>query len=376
MGSLPLPPDNSRVINPDTGRVDTYAGAITNTMGNEALFSGDTKTGGQGSLPKSFDQVNAEVYKSKTVDIVRGSGKIQYRWTLSEILNRNDIPYIQLTEHRNNESMVKRQTMFYAKGIFGEGSAANNAIANARNNSAAATVGMLDVYEEIWPDNPTGWTYKFPYFSKTQYELTTPEWQQVDGIGQALGEAAGGLGDTLANMGLAGAAKLVRGGAAAASAATAAAELGLKALYPVVGIADRPRIFTSHSNRDITIQFPLYNTVNSGDWANHRNFFYTFANQNLFAKRDFITGLPPVFYRVYVPGQYFSFASCVTNFGVENLGNTRLLPYGEGGSLQEFIVPDAYQISITLTEMTMPSMNQHQAVVNGDALNRVNVGVL
>ncbi len=93
-------------------------------------------------------------------------------------------------------------------------------------------------------------------------------------------------------------------------------------------------------------------------------------SQNLFNKRDYITGYPPCYYRVYVPGQYFSFASCVTNFSVENLGNMRLM--NAGG--KEVNVPDAYQVKITLNEMVMPSLNQFQALMTNDAQQRVTVG--
>ena len=129
---------------------------------------------------------------------------------------------------------------------------------------------------------------------------------------------------------------------------------------------DRPRIFTAHSERAVTIEFPLYNTADSADWIKNRDFYYRFASQNLFAKRDFITGLPPAFYRVYVPGQYFSFASCVTNINITNLGNIRTFD-------DSYIIPDAFQVSITLSEMLMPSLNQFQALVTGDAQNKVNV---
>ena len=300
---------------------------------------------GLGSLANNFDQAN-----STTTDIVS-----HYPWTSSKVFNRDDIPFIQLIEHRNEENLIKRQFAYYAQGV---GSTVSD-IAN-RNTSK----GLLNVYDEIWPDNPTNWVYRFPYFNKTHYELNTPNWSKVDKPGEALKSAAGGASGALDKFGLKNASKLVDLASAGADAASAAAELALGFASPLVGTVDRPRIFTEHSERSITIQFPLYNTIKSADWTRNRDFFYRFASQNLFNKRDFITGLPPVWYRVYVPGQYYSHASCVTNFTVENLGNTRL-------EYNNYIVPDAYQINITLTEMLMPSLNQFQAVTNGDANNRV-----
>ena len=337
--------------------VDKTTGQLVQTAG----FSTNRVDIG-GSLPVNFDQLSPT-----EVNVVKN-----YRWTLSEVGDRTDIPYIRLTEHRYNESMLKRQALFYAKGgsaaVRNAGNAIGNIVAGTQNSGNVRPI--LEVYDEIFPDNPTGFSYVFPYFNKTQFELSTPQWQQVDGIGEAIQGGATSLGSTLDKLRLPGG-SLLKGAGAVVEATTAAAELGLKALYPVVGIVDRPRIFTNHSERSVTVSFPLYNTVISGEWAKNRNFYYTFASQNLFAKRDFITGLPPVFYRVYVPGQYFSFASCITQISIENLGNITKETYG-GGTF-EYLVPDAYQVTITLTEMLMPSLNQYQALQNGDAQKRVRV---
>ena len=300
---------------------------------------------GSGSTANNFDQTN-----STAIDIVKN-----YPWTASKVYQRDDIPFIQLIEHRNEESLIKRQLAYYGKGIL------DTAEGVIRNGGPK---GLLSVYDEIWPDNPTNWVYRFPYFNKTHYELNTPLWEKVDKPGQIIQGATSGLTGALSKIGAPKLAEALNGTMALAGAAAAAAETALGFASPLVGTVDRPRIFSQHAGRSITIQFPLYNTIQNNDWKNNRDFFYRFATQNLFNKIDFITGLPPVWYRVYIPGQYYSHASCVTNFNVENLGNTRLVS-------DNYIVPDAYQISITLEEMLMPSANQFQAVTNGDANSRV-----
>jgi len=305
---------------------------------------------GSGSTANNFDQTPSN---ATCTDIV-----LNYPWTPSLVKNRNDIPFIQLIEHRNEESLIKRQLAYYGKGLQD----------TAANIAGKGPKGLLSVYDEIWPDNPTNWIYRFPYFNKTHYELNTPLWSMVDKPGEILKAAGSGLTGFIKGMGGPKIAEFLNAGIASADAVAALGETALGALSPLVGTVDRPRIFSQHSGRSITVQFPLYNTIQNNDWKNNRDFFYRFATQNLFNKVDFITGLPPVWYRVYIPGQYYSHASCVTNFNVENLGNTRLVE-------KDFIVPDAYQISITLEEMLMPSANQFQAVTNGDANNRVTTAV-
>ena len=323
-------------------------------------------TTNEGSLPSVFDNPN----NPKTFNIVQ-----DYPWTLSEVKNRFDIPNIRLVEHRMNQNMLQRQAMFYVGGGAGVVGDVGQSIENLAGGSTPSSQGLLDVYYEMYPDNPTGFRYVFPYFSKTQFELNTPQWSQVDSITESMGEAGASASSALRNLGSSTGRSLadtIDAVGQVGKIAMDAVQIGLKAAYPVVGIVDRPRVFTNHSERSVSISFPLYNTIRANDWINNFEFYYAFASQNLFGKRNFITGQPPVFYRVFVPGQYFSFASCVTNFTVENLGNVRR-DFTTNG--QETIVPDAYQITITLTEMLMPSLNQYQAIINGDAQSKVQVGV-
>lgn len=306
--------------------------------------------------------------KKGEIDILRN-----YRWTLTNVKNRDDIPYIRLEEHECNESMIKKQVEMYIHA----GANITSDIAVGSTNFFTSLFGTrvsysrepLNVYSEMYPDSPTGNYYTFPYFNKTQYELSTPQWQKVDGIGEALKGAAGGTSRLLKSVGLGGMSSLIDIAEQGAEALTSAGEFALKLAYPVIGVADRPSIFTGHNDRSVTISFPLYNTVLKEDWIFNKDFYTLFASQNLFNKVNFITGRPPVFYRVYVPGQYFSYASCVTNFTVENLGHVTI----EKDLTGEHIVPDAYQITITLQELLMPSLNQFASLRDGTAQKKVNV---
>jgi len=228
----------------------------------------------------------------------------------------------------------------------------------------------VTVYEDIFPDRPTQLKYVFPYFAKQYMELNTPNWTQTDGAASALGDAGGGASDAASKFdGLKGFSKALDVVSAATGFAGAIGELALKNAYPKVGVLDRPRIFASHSERGLNIEFPLYNTKNSEDWIRNVNFLNVFMTQNLFNKRDYITGYSPCYYRVLIPGQYFCFASCVTNIAVENLGNVRMMPFEK----TKVAVPDAYQVKIQMTEMVMPSLNQFQAIFDGTADSKVQV---
>ena len=286
-----------------------------------------------------------------------------YCWTLSKHKGRKDIPYIWLKEFNSNETVIQKQINYYTQ-LLPEKLGALAGIASSEE--------PLDIYKEIFPHTDTEdcHQYIFPYFAKMNLELTTPNWNPIEPAGDIVSSALSKVGG-----------KIVSGkGGAEASAKSAAgikagmdflnttANLGAMAQYPIVGALDRPRIFTQHGERNITISFPLFNTVEAIDWKKNQKFIHKLMNQNLMYKTSYVTGVPPVFYDVFIPGQYYCWASCVTNLQVENLGNMRLM--------DSVIVPDAYQVTLTLSEMVLPSKNQFDARFTGDAsAGKVNVSL-
>lgn len=302
--------------------------------------------------------------KKQIIDVRR-----DYQWTLSskkDWQQYEEVPYVHIKEYKIVDGSIKRQLAFYMQlvpdivGRVAGGLTMGNKLANMASISYDES---LDVYTDIWPkDNATGFEYIFPYFQKTGMELRTQSWTSM-----------GTLGDSIKNIAEGGA--KVLGGAGAKAMADIAGkgldllEAGSSAImnwnYPTVNVTDRPKVFMGHDDRSIKINFTLYNTVDPDDWQDNRSLAYLLMSQNLFNKRDLTTGVPPVFYDVFIPGQYFSYASCLTDLTVDYLGNQRLM-FGE------YIVPDAYEISMTLTELVKPSKNQFEAVQSGAARNYVN----
>lgn len=317
--------------------------------------------------------------KRKKYDILN-----DYDWTLSKNIERSEIPFVKLTEHRVQENTIKRMVSFYGSGVLGSiedlggmsGSenlaGAANAVRNLLTSAGASPgerkLGGIGVYEQLYPDAPTNNTYKLPFFSKQFMSLSTPVWTQPDDVAGAIQQVATGLGGGAASLGLnaLGSAFGVFGGVA--DFAIQAGQTALKTKYPTVSTLDRPRLFSSHNETSINVEFPLFNTISSDAWTKNTDFLSLFMLQNLFEKRDFVTGYPPCFYRVYIPGQYFSYASCVTDFQVENLGNIRVL---RDNDKNEVIVPDGYQVKITLTSLLTPSTNQFEQVFSKEGAARI-----
>ena len=274
-----------------------------------------------------------------------------YPWTLSPKEARDEVPYIRLVEFKCNESAIMRNLAAYGQTLA---TAGTNAI-----RLGGAVKPMLDPYKAVFSqEDPTNFSYWLPYFNDTAFELTTPNWNQMESAGES------------AKKGIKAGADLLFGKDVgnitneALNLLQSTGEVALQAQYPVAGSYDRPRVFAGHSERQITISFPLYNTFADGDWSKNRDLIYLLTYQNLFNKRDYITGAPPVFYSVYVPNQYYCWAASMTNIVAKNLGNVRML--------NGYVVPDAYQVTLTLSEMVMPSKNQLFAASEGEAKSFVN----
>lgn len=284
-----------------------------------------------------------------------------FRWTLSKHQNRKDVPYIWLKEFNANETTIQKQLNYYTQLL------PDKALAAA---GVASSNEPLDIYKEIFPhtDRDNCYQYVLPYFAKNNLELTTPNWTRIEPAGDILASGASSAVGGIASLFGADRKAVAEGTKAVLDSANSLANLGAAAQYPIVGALDRPRIFSEHGERSITISFPLFNTVDPNEWKANQKFVHTLMNQNLMYKTSYVTGIPPVFYDVFIPGQYYCWASCVTNLNVENLGNTRII--------DSTIVPDAYQVTITLAEMVQPSKNQFDARFTGEASSgKVNVSL-
>lgn len=267
----------------------------------------------------------------------------EFPWSTSPSWTKNTAPAVILKEFLVNESTIFRQTAFYTTGGF---DAITNLALNSKNNLAP--------YEYLFPkDRPTGFIYYLPYFSDINFSVSTPEWTALDNLEQLGGAAKEG-----ANF-------IAEGAGEFGRTVSKYGKAGLALFYPKVGVLDRPRLWKEHAPRQIDIKFTLFNTLDPQDWKKNRDLCTLLINQNLYNKRDFITGIPPVFYEILVPGQHYSYAACVTNITVYNRGNMRTLGQDEmktQGFVPTAIVPDAYEIQIQLTDMVVPSKNLFQQI--------------
>jgi hypothetical protein len=269
---------------------------------------------------------------SKHVDVVN-----DYTWTLTpkgtDNKGRKETPYIDLTEFRLLTSSLLNSAKYYITGT-------NQQV--SRQTSTATTRGYKGLFDF---NNPTGFSYRIPYFSEIGNEVQN-SWTTLDAVEKGL-EAAG----------------VVPGLREGAETIINATRTAYEANFPRVGVMDRPKIWEQSTPRSINLKFPLFNTKQYSDIKKNWELCYLLLYQNSFNKRDFVTAIPPVFYTVYIPGQFFTIAAYVSDLKIYNRGNIRHMTIGNGKAVN---IPDVFEIDITLTDMIMQSQNMLSYIVKNE----------
>jgi len=294
----------------------------------------------------------------------------EYTWTLTPKKGRAETPIVELTEYRLLDAALKNASRYYAFGLtqqtatgpfsnlswFRQGSnslawltnliyGSNSSVAPTNNpyvKSGSPYAGLFDF------NNATGFKYVFPYFGEINNEVQST-WTSLD-IFDKVQNAVGSFSSQARE---------------ALETVTKVAGTVYETNYPRVGIMDRPKLWEQSAFRTINIRFPLFNTQSVDDILKNWELCYLLMYQNMFNKRDFVTAVPPVFYTVYVPGQYFTIAAYVSNLQIRNRGNMRLIQV-DG---KERNVPDVYEIDMTLTDMVMPSQNMQSVLLDEAPIN-------
>jgi hypothetical protein len=210
----------------------------------------------------------------------------------------------------------------------------------------------LDSYIQLYSAKETGFAYNFPYLRSTGESLQSIDnsWGPSDNIGNYIKSLAG------------------TGGGGDIVGALAGAAVG--AISPGVGFEDTMQ-FGKTTNQQVTITFPLYNTLSIEAAYDHFTFVNLFAFQNLKTRTSFMTYIPPKIYTVdaYSLGGLYMAAAYVSNFRVDSIGTTRRMTEFASYGASEVLMPEAYKISITLVDLVSPSSNIYAGLMGGNKIS-------
>lgn len=221
-----------------------------------------------------------------------------------------------------------------------------------------ANASTVDSFIQLYAAENTGFYYNFPWLVKNGDSLRSIEnsWVTTQGVGNLMTMGSkggdGGVADAI-------------GGAIGAGAAIA---LGTQ----TAGFGfEETKQYDVTSPQTLTISFPLFNTIDIESAFNHFSFVNLFTFQCLKTRTSLMSYIPPKIYEVdgvSIGGVYMA-AAVVSNFRVESIGTTRSMSEFSGFGAKNVIIPEAYKITITFTDLLSQSSNVFAGALGGTKIS-------
>jgi hypothetical protein len=143
-------------------------------------------------------------------------------------------------------------------------------------------------------------------------------------------------------------------------------ETAAKAILPAAGIV-YPKSYAGSTPGTYSFTFYLINT-NAGNGADlqaniikNKDFLETFVKDNLHDQNNALSVVPPLIYEILIPGVRWSPAAVVSSLTVNNKGS--LNNYILAG--MNYIIPDAWEVTVTITELFNESKKLWEDAVTG-----------
>ena len=329
---------------------------------------------GSNGLPggRRNTSVNAQtVTKSNpqsVIDVVS-----QFKWTASKI-NEDviKIPHILVKEYYLKKSTLAHQLAYYADtatgaglnnlkvtenfvGLKGKGitdalkSGAEKISKNLRRltgiKASSTDSKTIQMYSNMYPICPTGFDYRFPYYSDS-YASRNHSWASAfQGFGE--NEITKIAEDLIS---------------AAQKYTTDQSVIGAGITEPGVFV-ERSKYYQPSEGESISVTFPLLNTFDVGDVQKNFDLIWLLTFQNTPYRKNKSLLDPPCMYEVLIPGvRYIKFA-VVDRLTVQFLGTRReielQIPSDSGGGRvpKKTIVPEAYNITLSFKSLNTDSSN-------------------
>lgn len=214
---------------------------------------------------------------------------------------------------------------------------------------------VLKPYEGLYLTEDTGFVYSFPYLSNEQSSL-------VNSFGDE-DEAFHTSPFLIKNQSLGG---FVRDFRSSLQATAAITNITAPGVY-----IEKPKFFRfADKGEKITFNFPLINTGHSNWYDVQKNwqllFMLIYQNRPNRRSRDLID--PPCIYEMNIPGIKYMPFCFISELTIDFIGNRRQVSIdipGMDGKIESIatIIPDAYQVTITLEGLVAEAQNMLYAML-------------
>lgn len=286
-------------------------------------------------------------------------------WTLSPKAARKEVPYVRLTEYQQTTGQLIASIVYY-------GRVAARLINNGVTSVAQADRDPFDVYKYKYFAEPTGFTYKFPYFNPKKLSR-----QNTFGHGSEGENPFASLMDTGRAMkifpGAKGMTENMLEGLGSVGIYAQAVGATINTILPGRIGFEMPKSWTDTATESYTVTFDLFNTGTLEDVENNRNLCHLLSYQNSPSRRNFAIIDPPVIYSLTIPDVVHMPACWMSNLEITNLGNTRVkyLASSDGNASVPRTIPEAYRITMEFTSLLMPSRNILLALDKGVSVEAI-----
>ena len=269
-------------------------------------------------------------------------GNIAIKYPIAKPVGSGVVDVYSTMKWKNHGAIDEVPHLFLSEYSLDYGSWTSN-LARIMNTTGQVADGQLDPYQILYTGNPTGFYYTLPYLIKSGDTIrggVTNKW-----------------GDT--NAGISDGAKGLLGEKIYDKVSKAAQSFG-NIVSPGIG-TEPVKSFSETAPNDLTISFPLYNTGTIEEANNNFSFVSLLAFQNLKTRTTFVSFLPPKLYSIdgLADGSVYMPAAYISDLKIDSIGTTRSITDLGGGSSSEgrTLIPEAYRVTITFTEMIAQSTN-------------------
>jgi hypothetical protein len=191
---------------------------------------------------------------------------------------------------------------------------------------------LASMYKFLYIRKPTNRWYKMPYYTSSYYDIqnafqdTASDDQKNDTMGNLMGEGAGKVLKDIGNF------------------------ANITALTEPGSYVQRTQFYNfGMAGPKFDVTFYLYNTINDDAFVKNNIFLQTLIIQNTPHRHNRLLIDPPCIYECTIPGRGFYPYVYISNINVAYKGTQRVLG-GDSGKQQ--IVPDAYEVKLTLQSLT------------------------
>jgi len=330
-----------------------------------------------------------------------------HHWTESPISSRREVPVLNLKEYRITGNAMLNQMIQNLGAAVGSGmqvwEMASEVLEEAKEGGLGAVMEALkkrfqgqvgggdptavqsfgggssgsadpmNPYSALYTTQRTGFTYILPYMSDTWAETNSSfggEGHQTSGFTAGISKMLQGITSDIQN-------------------------LGLGMLTPGV-FSEQSQFFNfSGRERQYTVKFPLFNTKSYAEVIRNWQFLFLLQYQCLPNRVNKVAIDPPCIYEAYIPGVWYSKYTALSNLKIDFKGARREMEIpitfldladtsagSQGGSgkwLQQMrkmitIIPDAYEVTITLSELFGDSQNSKYQLMRESMNQKIQTG--